>query len=141
MNSASKTMKDIKKELERIDKLTDLDVKEYADTGGYADRIAKLSKDDLKPTQLRKFFNAIKDMEKNSNKWEDLEMNFYMLKPQLANAVGRKLVPPEFYEIFIELMEKVDRGTDEDKINNFRVFVRFVEAIVAYHKYYYPKAG
>ncbi len=37
-------------------------------------------------------------------------------------------------------MSKVDKGSDEDKVNNFNRMVEFIEAIVAYHKYYDPKS-
>ncbi|NLM02379.1 MAG: type III-A CRISPR-associated protein Csm2, partial [Methanothermobacter wolfeii] len=34
------SFKDVKNEISRLDKLSDLEVKKYADTGGYADVIA-----------------------------------------------------------------------------------------------------
>jgi len=133
------TFEDVKKEISALDKLSDLEVKKYADTGGYADVIARANKN-LKTTQLRKFFSAIRSMEKKADSWKNIEADFYLLKPQLANASGRGLIPKGFYEVMKKMMDKVDRGDDDEKIENFRVFVRFLESIVAYHKFYNPRS-
>jgi CRISPR-associated protein Csm2 len=133
------TFEDVKKEISALDKLSDLEVKKYADTGGYADVIARANKN-LKTTQLRKFFSAIRSMEKKADSWKNIEADFYLLKPQLANARGRDLIPKGFYEVMKKMMDKVDRGDDDEKIENFRVFVRFLESIVAYHKFYNPRS-
>jgi len=131
------TFEDVKKEIGALDKLSDLEVKKYADTGGYADVIARARENkNLKTTQLRKFFSAIKSMEKKADSWKNIEADFYLLKPQLANARGRDLIPPKFYDVMMKIMDKVDRGDDDEKIENFRVFVSFLEAVVAYHKFY-----
>ncbi|AAB85570.1 MAG: CRISPR-associated protein Csm2 [Methanothermobacter sp.] len=132
------TFEDVKKEISALDKLSDLEAKKYADTGGYADVIARAN--NLKTTQLRKFFSAIRSMEKKADSWKSIEADFYLLKPQLANARGRDLIPEGFYEVMKKMMDKVDRGDDDEKIENFRVFVRFLESIVAYHKFYNPRS-
>ena len=132
------SFKDVKNEISRLDKLSDLEVKKYADTGGYADVIAKVNKN-LKTTQLRKFFGAIRSREKKADSWEKIEADFYLLKPQLANARGRDLIPPKFYDIMMTIMDRVDRGDDAEKLENFRVFVSFLESIVAYHKFHHGK--
>lgn len=129
------SIEDVKRDINTLEKLSDLEVKKYADTGGYADIIARANKN-LKTTQLRKFFGAIRKMEKKASSWENIEADFYLLKPQLANARGRDLIPKGFYDIMMSIMDKVDRGDDKEKIENFRVFVSFLESIVAYHKFY-----
>lgn len=133
------TFEKVKKEIGALDKLSDMEVKKYADTGGYADVIASKNKN-LKTTQLRKFFGAIRSMEKKADSWKKIEADFYLLKPQLANARGRDLIPREFYDVMMKVMDKVDRGDDDEKLENFRVFVSFLEAVVAYHKFYNPKS-
>ncbi|QEF94774.1 type III-A CRISPR-associated protein Csm2 [Methanothermobacter sp. KEPCO-1] len=133
--SNSMSIEDVKRDISTLEKLSDLEVKKYADTGGYADIIAQANKN-LKTTQLRKFFGAIRNMEKNASSWENIEADFYLLKPQLANARGRDLIPKGFYDIMMSIMDKVDRGDDKEKLENFRVFVSFLESIVAYHKFY-----
>ena len=134
------TFEKVKKEISALDKLSDLEVKKYADTGGYADVIARANNKNLKTTQLRKFFSAIRNMEKKAESWKNIEADFYLLKPQLANASGRDLIPPKFYDVMMKIMDKVDRGDDDEKLENFRVFVSFLEAVVAYHKFYNPKS-
>ncbi len=137
----------ILKKIDKLKMLKELNRKTFADEGGYADKIASNSSlRYLKTTQLRKFFGAIKEMDsklKNDSKnegWNRIEGDFYMLKPKLANAKGRGLIPIEFYEFMKTCMSKVDVGSEENKKENFRRFVEFLEAVVAYHKYYNPRA-
>ncbi|WP_269899141.1 type III-A CRISPR-associated protein Csm2 [Methanothermobacter thermautotrophicus] len=132
-------VEDVKKEIGALDKLSDMEVKKYADTGGYAEVVARANKN-LKTTQLRKFFGAIRNMEKKADSWKKIEADFYLLKPQLANARGRDLIPQKFYDVMMKVMDKVDRGNDDEKLENFRVFVSFLEAVVAYHKFYNPRS-
>lgn len=89
---------EIIRKIENIEKLSDLKPKDYADKDGYADRVAK-SLDTLKPNQLRKFFAAIRSMEKKLDSWDNIEPEFYLLKPQIAYAKGRNLIPDNFYKI------------------------------------------
>lgn len=133
----------ILKKIDELDMLKELNQKTFADEGGYADKIASnRSLKSLKTTQLRKFFGAIKEMDSNLKEdgWNRVEGDFYLLKPKLANAKGRRLIPTEFYEFMKTCMSKVDVGSEDDKKENFRRFVEFLEAVVAYHKYYNPRA-
>lgn len=127
------------REINNLSMLKDMTSKEFADEGGYADLIAQSSRRSLKTTQLRKFFAALRDIENQKN-WADMEMKFYLLKPQLAYSQGRRLIPREFHDLMKLCMRKVDVGTDEDKVENFKRMMDFLEAIVAYHKFYNPKA-
>lgn len=129
--------KDVVGRLKNINQLSDLSIKEIADENGYADKVAKGSKK-LKTNQLRKFFNVVKLIEQKTS-WDEIEPEFYLLKPKLAVAVGRKVVPEPFYDFMMKMMSKVDVGSEEDKLKNFKVFVDFFESIVAYHKYHYSK--
>ena len=130
--------------IEQLSKLSDLKTKDFAKEGGYADILAQQWRKGLKTTQLRKFFAAMKDMTKDINygiTWNDIEDKFHLLLPQTAYAHGRGLVPDGFLTIMKICMKKVDVGTDEaQKIENFKTFVKFIESIVAYHKYYNPRA-
>lgn len=121
------------RQINAVEQLKDLSPKEFADEDGYADKIAKNIQ--LNPTQLRKFFGAIRDIEKEE-KWVDMETDFYLLKPKLAYGVGRGHIKRPFYEFMMACMRKVDIGTDEEKIENFKVMVNFLEAVVAYHKFH-----
>ncbi|KAF5430048.1 CRISPR-associated protein Csm2 [Candidatus Methanomarinus sp.] len=128
----------ILKGIEKLDMFKDLDIKLLADEGEYADTLANKLRN-MKTTQLRRFFGAVKEIESNLNgkSWEDVEADFYLLKPKLAYAKGRKLIPAEFYEVVKTSMNKVDVGNNQDKIANYKMFVRFLESIVAYHKFYW----
>lgn len=125
--------------------LKDLEPKVFADEDGYADVIShrlareKSIKPKLETSQLRKFFGAIRDIEREKE-WNKMETQFYLLKPKLANSRGRNIIPEEFYQLMKVSMSKVDKGTEKDKIKNFKRLVEFMESIVAYYKYYNPKA-
>lgn len=122
--------------IKNLKKLSDLTPKEYADIDGFADIIAGELSKKLNTNQLRKFFGAVRNIEKKK-KWEEIEPELYLLKPKLAVSVGRKLIPRGFYEFMKVTMSKIDVGeNDEEKLENFDTFVKFLEAIVAYHKYY-----
>lgn len=122
-------------EIGTLTMLKDMETKKFADEGEYADKIAKISGRSLKTNQLRKFFGAVREIQRKEN-WDDMEVEFYLLKPKLAYSQGRKLIPRDFYNVMKVCMNKVDIGTEQDKVANFNKFVDFLEAIVAYHKYY-----
>lgn len=130
----------ILKEIDSLKMLKELDTKKFADENGYADRLAGRFGKKLKTTQLRKFFGAIKEIESDLKErdWSSIEAKFFLLKPMLAYAKGRGLIPEEFYEFMKICMSKVDIGSNDDKKENFRRLVEFLEAVVAYHKYYNP---
>lgn len=136
-SDSNREIKEIILKIKAVKQLSELTVKEYADEGGYADIIAKNLKD-LNTTQLRKFFGAVRLIEQKKE-WEEIEVGFYLLKPQLAAAKGRNLVPKEFYDVLMAAMRKVDVGSKEDKLENFNTFTKFFESIVAYHKFYNGK--
>lgn len=131
--------------INQLEMFKDLEPKVFADEDGYADVISyKLANDrrirpKLKTSQLRKFFGAIRDIEREDD-WKKMETQFYLLKPKLANSRGRELIPEEFYQVMKVCMSKVDKGNDEDKVENFKCMVDFLEAIVAYYKYYNPRS-
>lgn len=142
-NEQDRTIDNIILELNRLDSLSELKPKKYADEDGYADKIAKnfsKGRDDsqkLNSNQLRKFFGAIRDIESKDGDWEEIEPQFYLLKPKLAVSVGRKLIPKDFHKLMMACMKKVDVGDDVgEKMKNFKTLVYFLEAIVAYSKYH-----
>lgn len=128
-------------EIGKLKMLKDLSIKLIADENGYADKVAHTLRN-MKTTQLRRFFGAIKLIERtieeeNSEKaWDEVEAEFYLLKPKIAYAKGRKLISEEFYQVLKVSLNKIDVGTNQEKIENFKRFVKFLESIVAYHKFY-----
>lgn len=136
-------------EIEKFTNLSEMPTKDFAKEGGYADILANKWRNSLKTSQLRKFFAAMKGIEKNidyGEKWGNIESQFHLLLPQLAYARGRivggaPLIPEGFLDIMKSCMKKVDVGEDEElKVKNYKTFVKFIESIVAYHKYYNPRA-
>lgn len=138
-NKGNNEINEIISKINALDKLADMSVKDFADEGGYADIVAKNSKK-LNTNQLRKFFGAVRLMEQKDT-WEEIEPEFYLLKPRLAVSAGRKNIPKEFYNLMMATMRKVDVGTDEEKMKGFENFVGFFESIVAYHKFYEETRG
>ena len=128
-------MKDVINKINGCSSLSEIKAKDFLDAEtGYAHIVAKNSKR-INTTQLRKFFAALKKMEQKES-WGEIETEFYLLKPRMAVAVGRKNLPKNFYDVIMAAMSKVDNVEDDElKMKNFDMFVKFFEAIVAYHKY------
>lgn len=122
------------KKIENVSSFSEIKPKDYADEDGYAAIIAKELKK-LNTNQLRKFFGAVRDIEKKKE-WSDIEPELYLLKPKFAVSVGRKLIPKDFFKVMNVCLNKIDVGKNDEKKENFNTFVKFFEAIVAYHKYY-----
>lgn len=96
---------------------------------------------ELKSSQLRKFFGAVKNFQLKVQQTDDFNVSeFIMLKPKLAYAVGRVKQQHKNDAIrikdFADVISKaIDLVIDsEDKQKAFKNFVNFFEAIVAYHK-------
>jgi CRISPR-associated protein Csm2 len=118
--------------------LTDLNIDEFVKFGGDADKLTKkLKPSDIKTSQLRKFFAAVKKIEldvKDDKKWNDIKSSFHLLMPQLAYAKSRSLISSNFYELIKNAMDKVD------SLEAFEKFITFLESIVAYYKANNPKS-
>lgn len=132
-------MNEMKSFLEARDKtFKDVLITEFAPPGKWAEIIANKNKK-MKTTQLRKVFTTIKSLElkvKGRNPAEPFnEPGLYMLIPHLAYAKGRKVIPQDsgFYEMMKAI---IGDGTNSKikTIGDFRQFVDFMTAIIAYHK-------
>lgn len=133
----------ILKKIENLASLSDYPLEDFADEEKDADKLAqffveqdkKLKKDRLKPTQLRKVFHALKEVErkyKGKNGEDFFEISDILsLKPELAYAVGRELIPQEFYR----LMKTCLTSEKLKKVNDFRRLMEFLTAVLAYHKF------
>lgn len=131
---------EIIKKIDSLQKMSELDEKTIAEENGYAESVARDEdiKKHLKTTQLRKIFDRVKTIERDLNEqgWDAVQSGFYMLRPELAYAKARKLIPDRFFRLMDACMKQVDKGNNEQKKDNYIKFVRFLEAIVAYHKYH-----
>lgn len=123
----------LKERLEKIDKLRNLKAEDYAIENGIADQIAQSLSE--KFTQIRKFFGHIKKIEstKIKGRRDDEKISkedIYILMPELAYNYGRKVISKEFYEI----MKICLTGNKIENVSDFKKFIDFLSAIIAYRK-------
>jgi len=123
--------------IKQLQRLSELEVQEFALEGGLADQVVQaIGTTSLKPTQLHKVFHTLKTMQqevkKRANPSEPFDSaELLQLMPMLAYAVGRELIPKEFYQLLREVFDPKRLSTNADFLRAFD----FVEAILAYHKY------
>ena len=126
---------DVKTKIQGLESFSKLSSEYYAVENGAAYIVAKDIKDkEMKTTQLRKFFGHIKklDAETKGRKMEDDfdATKLHLLIPELAYALGRKLISDNFYV----LMKDSLSVRKIKKIGDFKNFVKFLSAVLAYHK-------
>ncbi|MCS6859778.1 MAG: type III-A CRISPR-associated protein Csm2 [Abditibacteriales bacterium] len=122
--------------------MSELRPEEFALEGGLADQVVlsfggtkRKIKEALKPTQLRKVFHTLKEIQQEvkakdkSGKFDSTKL--LRLTPELAYATGRELLPRDFYLLLRECLDPKRLPTNADFLRAFD----FVEAILAYHKY------
>lgn len=96
---------------------------------------------DIKTNQIRNVFGAIKrvEMEWTKEKKKEkpdflrIERELELLKPRLAYAARHDEVKP-LKKVLDKAIDGVKSSKDEQEA--FKNFMRFVESIVAYHKFY-----
>lgn len=113
----------------------------FCEPGKLGDAIAVTLMEKLKPTQLRKVFNPIKQIGRQLNVAglkssdpipTDQRSSILMLLPPLAYARGRDLIPEEFYQLLVVCLDSNKLKTVAD----FNRLDEFLTAILAYHKYH-----
>ena len=129
----------LKQEL-KYKKLSAINIESFIEPDGIADKIAHKTK--IKRSQLRKFFNEIKQLKNQISKLKpeepitaELRLKIVSLIPKLAYASGRKTIDKNFYFFMKNLLENVKEGTRKE----FEAFEQIFEAIIAYHTYHHPK--
>ncbi len=102
----------------------------------------KDSKNPLSTSQVRKFFGELKRIQADPEKYKE---DIPLLKAKLAYAVGRdsykdkrgnlqnKSKINEFYQ---ELARGIDYIREDNRKEDFTRFVKIVESVVAFHKYF-----
>lgn len=95
----------------------------------------------LKINQIRRFLDALRKIEQefyrvsvsaDQRQREKIKHNLSMLRPKLAYAVSReKKVKP-----LMTVLEPAIRQAAANPEQNFEKLLHFMEAIIAYHKYY-----
>ena len=125
---------------EITDKVTEETVKFAQEFGSYLGKDSKktivdrngrskeIKEAKLTTNQLRKFFGEVKRQQMSGYD----EMDFVLLKPKLAYAVGRakdeNAKINDFYHVIAKAIDEVKNE------QHFKNFIKIFEAIVAYHK-------
>lgn len=125
---------EVRNHIARLPNMAALDVKDYAEEEGLADSLVSAIGRDLKPTQLRKIFHYVKDLQREYQDNPQVKFDrtkVAILMPSMAYAVGRKLIPADFYELMKTIFGSQKCQTRED----FNSAANFLEAVMAYHKY------
>lgn len=125
--------------IKRLDSMKDLNTEEFCKEGGLADgpmaEFAQKRKS-LNPTQLRRIFNELISIERSQKSGDQFnKTDLVKVRPKLAYAYGRDLIPKEFYDLISSCLERVKTGED------FEQFMEYVRAVMAYHKFRAKKGG
>jgi CRISPR-associated protein Csm2 len=130
------TFQEIKVHISRLNNMSDFEPSDFCEEGGMADSLARQFRDKLKPTQLRKVFHELKQIQqkvRNENQDGTFDRSKVLgLLPLMAFSCGRKLIPEEFYELMKICLHRDRLKTNKD----FLQIVEFVSAILAYHKFH-----
>lgn len=95
--------------------------------------------EDLKTSQIRKFLSGVRGVEikvkrKAPEKFTRQEVAFLKVHLAYAKARQQTAVKP-LMDVMTAVIDKIgDEG--KEGLDDFNVFVRFVEAVVAYHRFY-----
>ncbi|MEW6375032.1 MAG: type III-A CRISPR-associated protein Csm2 [Thermodesulfobacteriota bacterium] len=124
-------IKEVLEELKKLVSMKELDASKFCEENGYADSLAqKFGKDELKPTQLRKVFHALKDIQRGLKSQPFDRTKVMKLLPEIAYASGRGLIPKTFYDLMKICLSKEKL---KDK-NDFEKVMDLLTSILAYHK-------
>ncbi len=135
-----KSIDEIKKKIFEATPMRRLPQEDFAEEYGLADSLAVALGRNLNATQLRKVFDEIKRVRRKLEDNFDLKVDrdkpfdrapLLRLMPLLAFAVGRKLLPREFYDILKHCLGRQQLVTNAD----FLQTAYFIEAVLAFHKY------
>ncbi len=106
---------------------------------------ALANEDNLKPSQLRRYYDDVLTLRSRldalarkpgparEQAFALLRADFKMLKAKAAYAYGRQLIRDRLLRFFVDHVHSVQTA------NDFDVFCRHFQAVVAFHKFYKPK--
>jgi CRISPR-associated protein Csm2 len=98
---------------------------------------------DLKTTQMRRFYDDLKAIERKIMVGKDIkeqQANFerdraliVMFKAKAVYAEKRKVAPPSFTQFIFDHVASIN------DLNDFKGFLKVFEAVVAFHKFFSPE--
>ena len=98
----------------------------------YAEKAGKfMAKNGLTNSKIRSIYGEIKRIQMGV--FEKERSSFYLLKPKVAYALGRD-DKNEGLKLFKKIFDKSAADVSDQK--SFQNFCGFIEAILAYHKFY-----
>jgi CRISPR-associated protein Csm2 len=113
----------------------------FAERDGLAEQFIEAIQGDrkakgLNSTQLRKIFHQVKRLEQQFRPLKPADpiprAEIALLSAQLAYASGRDLIPDDFFELTTYCLNS-DRCSTKADFDNV---AKFLEALMAYHKYH-----
>lgn len=136
---------EVLRKIRAVKNLGDISIEDIAKENGIAETLAKeMGNNELKPTQLRKFFDSVRTIQDRLSEsgWDArAKTDFYMIRPYLAYANGRGNIPNDFFEIISACLERVESSEEQQRRENFDRLVQFLESLVAYQKYHNKKGS
>lgn len=99
-----------------------------------ADHVGSAVSKRVKMNQIRRFLDGARKVEaelKSREKFDAVKDQIVLLRPKLAYAAGRNQDVKELAEI-LDIAVKSAAQTQE----NFMKFLRFMESIIAYHRFH-----
>jgi CRISPR-associated protein Csm2 len=90
----------------------------------------------LTTSQIRNVFGELRRIQMNG--YEKLKTDFLLTKPKLAYAAKRhnKMGVKLFYQLYTAAYDAVNVDNDQEGKKHFENLMQFMEAVLAYHKYY-----
>lgn len=98
----------------------------------YAEQAGKfMAKNGLTNSKIRSIYGEIKRIQMGT--FENEKSSFFLLKPKVAYALGRD-DKNEGLKLFKKIFDKASADVSDQK--SYQNFCGFIEAILAYHKFY-----
>ncbi|ROQ92048.1 type III-A CRISPR-associated protein Csm2 [Desulfosoma caldarium] len=99
-----------------------------------ADAVGKAVARQVKMNQIRRFLDGARKVEaqlKNPEDFDKVKDQIVLLRPKLAYAAGRHRDVKDLAELLDPAVKSAAQTHD-----NFMKFLRFMESIIAYHRYH-----
>ena len=119
----------IEVEVKKLQKLADLNTSMI---DKYGEQLGKNLRT-LKMHQIRRIYTELRRIHSQKSKFDATSLT--LLKARFAYAAGRNDEVKPLYELYSKCLPKVQTFDDFEKL------LGFFEAVIAYHKYYYPRGG